>query len=135
VSLHAQLLRATLTHVPLNVVFIHVKFNTRGIDIIKDMLDQTGVVDKFENNVVYLVSHFDQAENPQETVKNISAEMNKRKMPQQVVFYSNIRCVKENLARTLFVICTNYPKVQIRISEDEFMRKFRIGSLDVLFEK
>jgi GTPase Era involved in 16S rRNA processing len=37
VSLHATLLKATLTQRPLNVIFINVIFQTRGIDIIKDM--------------------------------------------------------------------------------------------------
>jgi hypothetical protein len=61
-------------------------------------------------------------------------EMNKQKMQQQVVFYSNTRCDRRRLARTLFDIASNYPKTKINISEDDFLKKFRIGSLDRLFE-
>jgi predicted GTPase len=43
-SLHATLLRTTLTYKPINVVFLQVKYERRGIDFIKDMYVQSQVI-------------------------------------------------------------------------------------------
>ena len=55
VSLHAQLLRASLTHKPLNVVFAQTKYGVgRGIDSIKELIRQMQMVGNYKSNVVFL---------------------------------------------------------------------------------
>ena len=56
--------------------------------------------------------------------------MNRRGMKQQVVFYSNKICNRERLAKTLYFIASNYSEVKIEISEEEFLKKFRVGCID-----
>lgn len=61
---HASLLKASLTHRPVNVIFINIKYDSRGIDFIQDMQSQTYMVDRYSDHVVYLVSHVDVSDNP-----------------------------------------------------------------------
>lgn len=89
VSLHATLLRETLTFKPVNVVFLQVRYERRGMDFIRDMQVQSEVIEKYANNIVYLISHFDIALEPENMIKEAFLEMDKRGMKQQVLFYSN----------------------------------------------
>lgn len=83
---------------------------------------------------MYLISHSDKAENPEEAQRILFREMSYAGMKQQTVFYSNRKCNREELARTLYTICSGYPKVSLKISEDEFLRNFRVRRLDRLFQ-
>lgn len=135
VSKHATLLKASLTFRPYNVIFINVKYNNRGKELIHEMMMQTNMVKAYSKNVVYLVSHFDQAKDPEGYITGISEEMNKRDMLQQVVFYSNEYWNQLRLSTTLYQIVSNYPETRIFISEAEFHQNFRIGHIDERFKQ
>lgn len=64
------------------------------MDFIKDMYVQSQVIEKYASNIVYLVSHFDVALEPENMIRETFAEMERLKMNQQVLFYSNEKCDK-----------------------------------------
>lgn len=65
---HASLLKASLTHRPVNIIFINIKYDNRGIEFIRDMQSQTYMVDRYSDHVVYLVSHVDGSADPSKLI-------------------------------------------------------------------
>lgn len=95
---HATFLRSILTFKPFNVIFIQAKFSSRAIDFIVDLYKDTELIKKYSDNIVYLVSHIDQSEDPQAIIKETLEYMTNKKMNQQVLFYSNTKAKKFVLA-------------------------------------
>jgi len=99
------------------------------------MREQADVIDKYSKNIVFLVSHCDGAEDLSVFIKDTTDEMAEAKLEQQVVFYSNKKCSRSHLARTLYNICSSLPKVTVAIDEETFYRNFPIGNLKRQFEE
>jgi hypothetical protein len=59
--------------------------------------------------------------------------MDRKKIPQQIVYYSNERCHPAHLANTLYLIASKYEPAKIDISDEDFLKNFRVGKLDRQF--
>jgi hypothetical protein len=94
---------------------------------------QTAIVEQHKHNIVYLVSHMDIAKDHIKAISEINAYMDKIEMPQQVVYYSNERCHPAHLASTLYLIASSFPPIKIVISDEDFLKNFRVGKLDRRF--
>jgi hypothetical protein len=61
--------------------------------------------------------------------------MDRLEMPQQVVYYSNNKCHPARLASTLYLIASNFTPIKIDISDEDFLKNFKVGKLDKRFTK
>ena len=95
--------------------------------MIIEMETQSHIVGKYSDRVVFLVSHVDTSDDPTTTISDVYKEMERRKMKQQVIFYSNTYSDSVRLSKALFLTATNYPEAKLEISKEEFQEKFMIG--------
>ena len=66
-------------------------------------------------------------------IEGLIEEMQTQNMSQQVVFYSNKKCIPTKLAWTLHNIASHYPASPIEIQESDFHYHFRVPNLDRQF--
>ena len=66
---HATHLKCLLEYRPVNAVCILVKFDGRYDELISNIYRQVKMLESYKKNIVFLVSHFDHAENPIEAIK------------------------------------------------------------------
>ena len=66
---HATHLKCLLEYRPVNTVCILVKFDGRYDELISNIYRQVKMLESYKKNIVFLVSHFDLAENPIEAIK------------------------------------------------------------------
>jgi len=134
-SLNATLLREILTHKPLNAILVSVKYENRRNILVEKMQEHAYRIEKYSKNIVFMVSHCDQAKDLPNAIQEITSEMTNKKLDQQVVFYSNEKFSKAAFSRALYNICSNLPKVTVTIDEETFLMKFPVGNLKHLFEQ
>lgn len=124
---HAILLKAALTAVPLNTIFILVKFDNRYNKIRQEFLELLKIVEEYKANVVLLISHWDTCKDPEKTLQSLQETFAKEPN-------TNFLCYSEQspsdpLASFLYSCMSNMQPRTLFIDEVCFLSKFEICSL------
>lgn len=127
---HAVQLRHALTAVELNTVFIIIKYSARYDHMLNQYYDTLNPIEKYEKNVVVMISHFDQRDKKSEisdqTEFNEICKEFERSKCANIIAYSRDESNRNELANFMYACMSNLDKCKIEIDEYSFFTCFNL---------
>ncbi|XP_055356172.1 uncharacterized protein LOC129601401 [Paramacrobiotus metropolitanus] len=132
---HAVLLRAGLTATDLNTIFIVLKYENRYIKMVDNYLQVEQPVGNFTSKIVILISHMDEAKNPQGEFPEICTLLTEASPHiANVIFFSEMSDAGA-IADLMYACMSHMEPQRLRITDEEFHFNFNLYAVRLSMRK
>lgn len=129
---HAYLLKQGLTTIPINTIFIVVKYDSRFDKMLEYYYDVEQPVYNYDAKIIVMISHLDLSKEPQKEFTEICKVFEG--------YCSNIICYSERspkceIANLMYSCISNMKQEQLNINEKDFFFNFNVADIKLRTKK